>query len=83
MPVLFELPFDVMPEQLVVAQGLRFFLFGLDLLSYLVGLPLSFELQQLSLVSEIVEVEGRVQGNQSFLQPKDVSNVASLAVGYF
>lgn len=73
-----------MPEQLVVAQGLRFFFFfGLDLLSYLVGLPLSFELQQLSLVSEIVEVEGRVQGNQSFLQPKDVSNVASLAVGYF
>lgn len=83
MSVLFELPLDVMPEKLVVAQRLCLFFFGFDLLSYLVSLALSFELEQLSLVSEIVEVERRVQGNQSFLKPEDISNVASFTVGYF
>lgn len=72
-----------MSEKLVVAQGLCFFLFGFDLLRYLVGLALPLELQQLSIVSEIVEVERRVEGNQPLLQPKDVRNMASFAVGNF
>lgn len=44
MPVPFELPFDIMLEELVIAQRLSFFLFSFDLLSYLVSLTLSFEL---------------------------------------
>jgi hypothetical protein len=82
--VFLELALEVALVEVLVADGFGLLLFvhlGSDL-GQVVGL-LGGELEKLFVVGEVVEIEGGVKGEQSFLQPEDICNLVMMGFGNF